>query len=1439
MKRFRIPRALQLACSAILIFGSHSLLAQDDADEQDVDAEEVAEEEAAAEDADETVDGDEEEMIVTGSYIRRSSFSLPSPMDVISELDIELARSPDLGDIIFDQTYQLGVNANAAPFEHPSAGADDQSDRRGVETFANIRGMGARATMTMMDGHRVPANVQGYGPGTRRTGSDVNNMYPGGAIGRVEIVLDGASALYGSEAVSGVINQIPNKRYEGFRTNYSVWQPIDSGAPNKTFSLTAGSQSEKNSALFAININDTDRMIATERPDFIVSSAGWTGQLLPTWTETGTGNPGDWRVPFRHENGELAPWVASGWAQFQNPSDAPPGWTGNSGPWYFYPPTEPTRIVVDDYDGDGYPDVEEFGWAGTTLADNIGRLRALRRVDPGCGFPFGAGHDSLEGEIIQAGRGVGIGYNDTTKKGNFFNGYLTGNVHGRETRTTGDETGSRGSEFDCRSITGDLQSLLVPSDKEQGMAFFEHRFNDYVTIHGEIVVSRLDYSLPTKDWFGIDEWQAAAGSDPLSPFVAIAIGSNPGNPFRAFADGSNSCTVLPNLPGCDEFTNNRMVPFDDNPNDDNDEFDAITDRYLDQFMSYIDANGNGLYDYLQEAGEWLVYAVDRDGNGLPDRDIDGDGFADDAELANIPAQKNPAFRVVLLPLDADSDSDGVPDRFDPDMHGNGGIRLFEDVRMQNLSGHPKQPYVHESYPWLNDDMTFDQRAQRADVRLRVGTTIQIPDTEWIVDADWVYALNKQENDWLEPVWHWTVNSLRCQGGRDADECWNPFSTAWLDSDPETGELLHAWRDKDDPAWNTALETRHAGLVLRADQRLVGFSLIDVIASTSNLFELWYNDTPVGFAAGIHHRVESEEYRPNQVGAASLGSSIVSHQQTTEETNAIFAEFQFQPLNHPRWGEMELQTAVRYAVFEGHGSIFALGEAAKFNTTIPKIALSYTPTNWMSIRASRTEGFVLPGMFQLFNTTDGEFRDLQTVSDYVCDLMPDVPSCSGAGPGGAIQNVVVQNNSANRSLSAEISELWNTGISFLLLDDRLTLDVDYTDVVFTGRVERIGAAAVVGMNRIGFEEFVTGMCGDTLFDYDNQNRWPPGEYPGQPGNVNEYLDATPQEELDCRAAAALDWVQNHERGLAGAVIKRNEIGQLTEAASAWINQGKTQTRTLIMGGSYSFSSEDIPLIGGDYGNFSTSLSVTKMLELSLSRYAEGSGHAYAGITVDGIGNRNAAVFTAGSSLATPLPPTPEWSVNLGLRWFNGPHTLGLTGRWRDGIGDWDAAWAEIALRTGTRCVFNPNINGGEAEYDADGNIVSLPCDDYEVLPEEFWGESVCVQVNDRAINTAANCDGNGHNPNEFNGMDARFWTEEESCQDQDRNPYCQIASKHYWDFVYSYNRSDFLGLGHFSWTLSIGNIFNTFQRPIPSGAGFEGYMGDIFGRTAYSSISLTF
>ena len=121
--------------------------------------------------------------------------------------------------------------------------------------------------------------------------------------------------------------------------------------------------------------------------------------------------------------------------------------------------------------------------------------------------------------------------------------------------------------------------------------------------------------------------------------MAVAIGSNPGNPFRAFADGSNSCHLVPDLAGCDVF-NQRYESYRERRNNEIGNPNVIDERITaDTFLSYEDVNGDGRYNYFEEAGELLIFAQDSNGDGLPDRDSNGDGIADETELGDRSARR--------------------------------------------------------------------------------------------------------------------------------------------------------------------------------------------------------------------------------------------------------------------------------------------------------------------------------------------------------------------------------------------------------------------------------------------------------------------------------------------------------------------------------------------------------------------------------------------------------------------------------------------------------------------------------------------------------------------------------------------------------------------------------------------------------------------------------
>lgn len=145
-----------------------------------------------------------EEVVVTGSFIRRTEgFRAASPITQIGAEDIALAGTPNMGDVIHNLSFYQGSTVT----QNSLTGASSTT------TSINLRGLGAGATLNLVDGMRV-------------IGTNVNTFLPQIAIQRLDIVTDGAAALYGSQAGAGVVNFVPRTSYDGVKVE--VYQQGDS-----------------------------------------------------------------------------------------------------------------------------------------------------------------------------------------------------------------------------------------------------------------------------------------------------------------------------------------------------------------------------------------------------------------------------------------------------------------------------------------------------------------------------------------------------------------------------------------------------------------------------------------------------------------------------------------------------------------------------------------------------------------------------------------------------------------------------------------------------------------------------------------------------------------------------------------------------------------------------------------------------------------------------------------------------------------------------------------------------------------------------------------------------------------------------------------------------------------------------------------------------------
>ncbi|GAB3257313.1 TonB-dependent receptor [Chitinimonas naiadis] len=173
-------------------------------------------------------DASKERIEITGSSIKRIAGESALPVQTIKREDIAKTGATTAAEIM------KTISGNAAQLTDGASITDNTGGQRGFNG-ANLRGIGVSSTLILLNGRRM-ANFASPGD---NSGVDLNNI-PAGAIERVEVLKDGASAIYGTDAIGGVINFITRKDYQGADIYVYAARTQEGGADKTTASIGGG-----------------------------------------------------------------------------------------------------------------------------------------------------------------------------------------------------------------------------------------------------------------------------------------------------------------------------------------------------------------------------------------------------------------------------------------------------------------------------------------------------------------------------------------------------------------------------------------------------------------------------------------------------------------------------------------------------------------------------------------------------------------------------------------------------------------------------------------------------------------------------------------------------------------------------------------------------------------------------------------------------------------------------------------------------------------------------------------------------------------------------------------------------------------------------------------------------------------------------------------------
>lgn len=212
-----------------------------------------------------------ERIEVTGSRIKRTDMETAQPVLLVSAEDIARSGLVSVGDILKE------ISTNGA-----SLGMQTNNGNTNGVVRVDLRNCGSNRTLVLVNGQRWVANIGGS--------VDISTI-PLAAIKQMEVLKDGASSIYGTDAICGVVNIITNNDFEGVQVSAYNGEYSDGDGKRESYSMTIGSSSAKGSVLFSANYTKQGAVMGGDReissvpiyglPARVTSSGGRASPTTP------------------------------------------------------------------------------------------------------------------------------------------------------------------------------------------------------------------------------------------------------------------------------------------------------------------------------------------------------------------------------------------------------------------------------------------------------------------------------------------------------------------------------------------------------------------------------------------------------------------------------------------------------------------------------------------------------------------------------------------------------------------------------------------------------------------------------------------------------------------------------------------------------------------------------------------------------------------------------------------------------------------------------------------------------------------------------------------------------------------------------------------------------------------------------------------------------